>query len=181
MELGSRIRDTREKLNMSQDELAQKMNMSRQAISKWETGKSYPDIEKLLKLADIYGLSLDELVRGDERFKQNLIKECKAGPFGLAVFGYIFIALGVIVIAWGGAAENDFLSYLDGGLFLTTIGLAVICISPRWLLLGSLYALGAVTIIYLISFQMKAYVLWSGIVVVVGLAWWLTTLILKKR
>ncbi|MCQ2010806.1 MAG: helix-turn-helix transcriptional regulator [Sporolactobacillus sp.] len=59
MDLGNRIKETRERLNMSQDELAEKLDISRQVISKWETGKSYPDIEKILKLSDIFNLSLD--------------------------------------------------------------------------------------------------------------------------
>ena len=74
MNLGIRIKEEREKLNMSQDELAEKMNITRQAISKWETGKSFPDIEKILELSNLFNLSLDELVKGDKAFQENLIK-----------------------------------------------------------------------------------------------------------
>ena len=81
MDLGSRIKEARERQNLSQDELAEKMNISRQAISKWETGKSYPDIEKILKLSDIFNLSLDELVKGDKTFQENLIMESRDNNF----------------------------------------------------------------------------------------------------
>jgi transcriptional regulator with XRE-family HTH domain len=180
MDLGSRIKHEREKLNISQDELAAKMDMSRQAISKWETGKSYPDIEKLIKLSDIFNLSLDELVRGDKIFQQDLIKKSRTGASGLTILGYIFIALGIIVIIWGGEDAGDFLSFLTGGLFLALIGQALIRSIPRWLLLGTLYATGVAIIVYLFSLQMLVYALLSGIVITVGVIWWLTACILKK-
>jgi transcriptional regulator with XRE-family HTH domain len=87
MDLGSRIKEARERQNLSQDELAERMDISRQAISKWETGKSYPDIEKILKLSDIFNLSLDELVKGDKTFQENLIKESRIGMSGITILG----------------------------------------------------------------------------------------------
>lgn len=189
MDLGNRIRGEREKLNLSQDELAKRMDISRQAISKWETGKSYPDVETILKLSDIFNLSLDELVKGDKDFQQNLIKESResrAGVSGMTILGYVFVALGVIVGIWGGEqfpvslTDGGFMSFFIGGLVLVTIGLAIIRGVPVWLLLGALYLTGAVTIAYMIGLQMVLYVLLSGIVVVLGLGWWLTILILKR-
>ena len=50
---------------MTQADLAKKLNISPQAVSKWETGESIPDIEMLELLADLYGLTLDELIRGE--------------------------------------------------------------------------------------------------------------------
>ena len=72
------------------------------------------------------------------------------------------------------------MSFLVGGLFLITVGLAIIRGLPSWLLLGALYLTGALTIVYMIGMQMELYVLLSGIVFVLGLGWWLTTLILKR-
>ena len=51
--------------NLSQEELAEKVNVSRQTLSKWETGESLPDIEKCKLLADIFGVTLDNLVNYD--------------------------------------------------------------------------------------------------------------------
>lgn len=186
MDLGSRIREARESQNLSQDELAEKMHISRQAISKWETGKSYPDIEKILKLSDIFHLSLDELVKGDKAFQENLIQKSRAGMSGTAILGYVLVALGVITGIWGGAqfpvtwTDSDFMSFLMSGLALLTVGLAIIRGLPSWLLLGAMYLTGAMTIVYMAGMHMELYVWLSGIVVVLGLGWWLTTLILKK-
>lgn len=65
MELGSRLRELREARGISQEVLAQELYVSRQTISNWETGKTYPDIENILLLAEFYGASLDDLVKGD--------------------------------------------------------------------------------------------------------------------
>ena len=60
--LGQRLYDLRRKQGLSQEQLAEKINVSRQTVSKWESGQSTPDLPKLLALAEVYSLSLDELV-----------------------------------------------------------------------------------------------------------------------
>jgi Predicted transcription factor, homolog of eukaryotic MBF1 len=186
MDLGSRIKGEREKQNLSQDELALKLNISRQAVSKWETGKSYPDIETLLKLSDIFDLSLDELVKGDQAFQKNLILESKNRVTGLAILGYMLVALGGIVAVWGGASytpglmDSNYMSFLVGGLVLLFIGFNVISYTPIWLRLCALYVTGAAVIVYLVGFYMTFYVFLSGVTVTAGIVLWLTILILKK-
>jgi hypothetical protein len=94
--------------------------------------------------------------------------------------------LGVISGVWGGMQfpfnlmDSHFMSFLIGGLVLITIGLVIIRGLPSWLLLGALYLTGILTIVYMAGMHMKLYVLLSGIVVVLGLGRWFTTLILKK-
>lgn len=62
--LGENISNLRRKAEMTQEDLSIKMNVTAQAVSKWETGISLPDIETLIRLAEIFGVSLDELVNG---------------------------------------------------------------------------------------------------------------------
>lgn len=52
---------------LSQEELADRINVSRQTLSKYETGESLPDVEKCKRLADVFGVSLDDLVNYDSR------------------------------------------------------------------------------------------------------------------
>lgn len=54
----------RKKANLSQEQLAESLNVTRQAVSKWESGQSAPDMEKLLLLSDIFGISTDQLLKG---------------------------------------------------------------------------------------------------------------------
>lgn len=75
MELGQRIREHRNNLNWNQDELAEKMYVSRQTISNWENDKSYPDIQSLLCLSNLFNVSLDQLVKGDVEKMESIIDE----------------------------------------------------------------------------------------------------------
>ncbi|NBI10310.1 XRE family transcriptional regulator [Colidextribacter sp. OB.20] len=67
MTLAEKILSLRTEKGMSQDSLAEKLEVSRQSVSKWETGQSTPDLDKIIKLADLFGVSVDELVREGER------------------------------------------------------------------------------------------------------------------
>ena len=66
MSLGNNIHRLRTKLNMSQGDLAEALGVSRQSISKWETDGAVPELDKLIKLSNIFGVTLDELVHGEE-------------------------------------------------------------------------------------------------------------------
>ena len=61
-DFGKRIRVLRRAQRITQEELAEKLNVSRQAVSKWECGESLPDTDNLITIARLYGVSLDELV-----------------------------------------------------------------------------------------------------------------------
>ncbi|MBK0010180.1 MULTISPECIES: helix-turn-helix domain-containing protein [Priestia] len=77
MELGEQLQKLREQKNMSREELAQEMNVSRQAVYKWENNKGYPDIENLIKLSNLYNITLDELIKGDRSFQKKIVIEEK--------------------------------------------------------------------------------------------------------
>ena len=73
MELGNQIKAHRAALSLSQEELAEKVYVTRQTVSNWETGKSYPDIHSLLLLSALFDVSLDQLIKGDlETMKQEV-------------------------------------------------------------------------------------------------------------
>ena len=63
MELYAQIKKYRKSLNLSQEELAEKVYVTRQTISKWELAQSYPDFQRLVLLSDYFGMSLDALVK----------------------------------------------------------------------------------------------------------------------
>ena len=67
MTLGEKIYELRTQHNLSQGDLANELNVSRQSISKWENGNSTPDLEKIVKLAEIFNVSLDELIKNEEK------------------------------------------------------------------------------------------------------------------
>lgn len=62
MEFNNKLYNLRKQKGLSQEELANRLNVSRQTVSKWEVGDSTPDMEKLIAMSDLFEISLDELV-----------------------------------------------------------------------------------------------------------------------
>lgn len=76
MQVGNQIKKYRDQLHLSQEQLAEKIYVTRQTISNWETNKSYPDIHSLVLLSQIFNVSIDQLVKGDlEMMKYQIEKE----------------------------------------------------------------------------------------------------------
>ena len=69
MELGSHIKEHRTELGLSQDGLAERIYVSRQTISNWECGRTYPDVQSLLLLSNVFGVTVDSLIKGDMAFQ----------------------------------------------------------------------------------------------------------------
>lgn len=65
MELGSHIKEHRKELGLSKDDLAERIYVSRQTISNWECGRTYPDVQSLLLLSNVFGVTVDSLIKGD--------------------------------------------------------------------------------------------------------------------
>ena len=62
MEFNNKLYELRKQKGFSQEELASRLNVSRQTVSKWELGESSPEMEKLVAMSDLFGITLDELV-----------------------------------------------------------------------------------------------------------------------
>ena len=75
MNLGERIKALRKQNNLSQEQLAEKLNVSRQAVSKWESNTAYPDISNLILLREIFGVTLDYLVIDNNTTESEYINE----------------------------------------------------------------------------------------------------------
>ena len=76
MEIGKQIKKYRTELGLSQEDFADKIFVTRQSVSNWENDKNYPDINSLVLMAEIFGVSLDSLVKGDiEKMQEEIKKE----------------------------------------------------------------------------------------------------------
>lgn len=75
MELGKQIRMYRLENKLSQEELADRIYVSRQTISNWENDKNYPDINSLVLLSEVFKVSLDKLIKGDIEIMKDVIKK----------------------------------------------------------------------------------------------------------
>lgn len=111
MTLGERIYAQRTAHNLSQSELAERLAVSRQSVSKWETDASIPDLDKLVKMCDVFGISLDQLVRGKEPIPPaaaeaqaspltsvQQVPPAKGGVTVRTVVGLMLLFLGMLVV-----------------------------------------------------------------------------------
>ena len=96
MEVGGRIRELRTERGMSQDDLAARVYVSRQTISSWENGKTYPDVQSLLLLSEIFGASVDSLIRGDvEAMNETIDRDVKT----MKRLSYVMLGFLLLMIA----------------------------------------------------------------------------------
>ena len=112
MTLGEKISCLRKKAGYSQEKLAELMDVSRQAVTKWESGKANPDTENLIRLAEIFGVSLDELCKNVNPKKINYAP------------GHILVLLSLLILTAycviGGITKN-----FDGNVLVVLIILAI--------------------------------------------------------
>ena len=72
MEIAKKLKNARIEAGLTQEKAAEKIDVSRQTISNWENEKSYPDIISVIALSDLYSVSLDELLKGDQKMAEHL-------------------------------------------------------------------------------------------------------------
>lgn len=77
MIFAEKLKNERQKKGWSQEELAEKLFVSRQSVSKWENGQNYPSIEIIIKVSDLFGITIDELLRSDEDLTKKVIRDSK--------------------------------------------------------------------------------------------------------
>ena len=85
MEISQIIKENRKMKNLSQEELAKKMHISRQSISKWETGKSLPTTDQIILLSEIFDCSLDTLLKGDKKMEEKAKHEIYKVGWGFII------------------------------------------------------------------------------------------------
>lgn len=97
MELGRHVKENRARLGMSQEQLAEAIFVSRQTISNWETDRTYPDVQSLLLLSNLFDVSIDELVKGDvEEMKAVLTSEVQR----FKRLSIIMVVFSVAMVVW---------------------------------------------------------------------------------
>lgn len=75
MEISEKLKNSRMSAGLTQEQIAEEINVSRQTISNWENGKSLPDVISLIKISDLYQVSLDDLLKGDDKMIDKIKKD----------------------------------------------------------------------------------------------------------
>lgn len=138
MEFHEKLKQERKKHNLSQEDLANKLNISRQSISKWELLKGYPNIETLIELSELFGITVDELLKGDDFLKNKIVEDGKklkhpilfnlgevVGLLGIIILIANFVLRGIRL-----ALHQNILPFLQGNLMAT---ITIVSLLISWL------------------------------------------------
>jgi len=114
MSIGEVIKQARSEKGFSQEVMAEKVGVSRQTLSNWETGKSYPDITNVIALSDVYDVTLDSLLKGDSEMikhleeSTNVAKSRKQVVASIIALGIFLLGVVTIIILLGGRLPDYF-------------------------------------------------------------------------
>ena len=124
MEIEKKLKDVRMQAGLTQEQVAEKIMVSRQTVSNWENSKSLPDIVSIMSLSDLYQISIDELLKGDKRMKEKMEKDAniaKANKRVILTTAIITLVVGIIYS----------ISIFVGGAFYEFCASAI-----QWVMLG---------------------------------------------
>ena len=99
MEIEKKLKDARVQAGLTQEQVAEKVMVSRQTISNWENGKSLPDIVSIISLSDLYQISLDDLLKGDKKMTEKIEKDVKVAKDNkrlIVTTALIFFVVGIV-------------------------------------------------------------------------------------
>lgn len=138
MSLSENLQNLRKIKNMSQEELAEKLNVSRQAVSKWESGNGYPETEKIISICEIFDCSMDQLVKGkissdikSEKSNYDLIMTKAAKGISLGVTA-ILLGVSIMLTILGFTSSEQ--SVLIG---VIAVLIGVVCAIPLFITHGT--------------------------------------------
>ena len=117
MNIGDKIKNAREENKLTQTQASESLMVSRQTISNWENGKSLPDILSVIRMSELYQISLDELLKGDKAMMDKIEKDIEISKTEKKIIKYAWIAIlvGAILLVLGNIFEgNPIIEFLGG-------------------------------------------------------------------
>ena len=111
MEIGKKLKEARLNRDLTQEVIAEKLNVSRQTISNWENEKSYPDIISVIELSNLYSISLDDLLKGDDAMMEHLQESTNVVKSNQKLLRAII--LNIIVVILPKTGSGTFRSHLS--------------------------------------------------------------------
>ena len=133
MEIGQKLKESRTAAGLSQEALAQQLGVTRQTVSSWEKNRSYPDIGSLIKLSDLYGLSLDELLKEDPVMRKH-VEDNSVLP---RKYWNILFEIAILLLPFGSLAAYWGAPWV--GLTLQLVGLFML--PPLWVARWKLFGM----------------------------------------
>lgn len=122
MNMSDRIQYLRKTKGISQEELAYKVGVSRQAVSKWESEQSTPDLEKVIIMSDFFGVTTDYILKGIEPVSDKEQKSKEIASKILYISSTAFVAVGLLC-AFGGWYELQTMEVVAGSMIIQAVGI----------------------------------------------------------
>ena len=129
MRIADKIKNARIQKGYTQEQVAEELLVTRQTISNWENGKSLPDIISIIKMSELYELSLDEMMKGDKALLKKVERDVGAvkAEKKLIKFAWISIVIAIILMILGEIIEgNPFIDFMNGALPWILLGLMLL-------------------------------------------------------
>ena len=130
MEIGEKLKAARVTAQLTQEQVAEKIMVSRQTVSNWENGKSLPDIISVMNLSDLYGVTLDELLKGDQKMKEKMekdINKAKNSRRVLLTTGVLITIVAIIYVA-SRIVGGDFYAFCEAAVRWVLMGIGLACV-----------------------------------------------------
>lgn len=161
IKIGAFLKELRKEKDLTQEQLAEKLNVSGRTVSRWETGSNMPDISMLVEIADFYNVSIPEIIRG-ERKSENMDQETRDTAVAMAQYGQNAVKLG----------KQNVIGILMAafGIFIIVSALSIFPNDSSW---GSIYSIwGSIFLVMGIYLLIRPVVVKRGlrILIVIGCA-----------
>jgi len=131
MEIGLKLKNTRVKSGFTQEQVAEKLMISRQTVSNWENEKSLPDVVSVIKMGDLYQISLDELLKGDKKMLEKIEKDIATVKSNrkMIIVGWVTIILALILSIIDIVITQSVIDFITLAVpwVLLGVGVAIIC------------------------------------------------------
>lgn len=98
MRIGEKIKTERKRVGWTQEELANELKVSRATVSSWEVGRHYPDIGMVFLVSELFDVSLDELLRGEDQMIENMAEDMKQGNKRKKTIHYLVVLLSLMLV-----------------------------------------------------------------------------------
>jgi transcriptional regulator with XRE-family HTH domain len=112
MSISEVLKQARSESELSQEEVAERVGVSRQTVSSWENGKSYPDIANVIALSDVFGMTLDSFLKDDTKMimylekSTNVTRSNKQVIASIIAFGVFLLGIALVIVAFGGDFDD---------------------------------------------------------------------------
>lgn len=172
MTLAEKITALRGERKLSQGDVAERLGVSRQSVSKWETAQAVPELDKIIKLADLFGVSVDELVREEDARPEmppaaqpeTKIVYVERRPTGTQAVGVVLLVLGLLGVILGAAVSGNSGTYTAiAGAGMVVLGLPLLLARKHPFVVTGWVVLAVSCLIFNPHFSIVPWDLWNGL------------------